>query len=117
MKHLISSTIAAIALTGLTPALAQHNTAQSLANCMVQNSDASDEQVLKDMMIKALQDAPTDELQAITLKMGMTMINIATVDCGMSMSDLEGPVFQGAAEIYGMQMGEKIMGEALAKIG
>ena len=84
---------------------------------MIQNTDASGEQVLKDMMIQALSDAPADQLQSSVLQLGMTMINLATSDCGFSMDNLDSPVFAGAAEIYGMRMGEKIMQEALAKIG
>lgn len=72
---------------------------------------------MKTMMIRALQDAPREELQGITIQLGMSMVTLATVKCGMGMSELESPVFEAAAEIYGMQMGEKIMNKALAKIG
>lgn len=117
MKKVINSLIAVAALACAPIGIAQAQTAQSLANCMVQNSDANDEQALKNMMIRALQDAPANELQTLTMQVGMSMVTIATTDCGIGMSELDGPVFMGAAEIYGTVMGEKIMAEALAKIG
>lgn len=117
MKSLIVPGLIAIALAA-TPALAQDAvTAQGLADCMVENSTDADEALLKDMMIKALQDAPEAELMSSTMAMGMGMVTLATTNCGLDLAGLQTPVFEEAAEIYGMYMGEKIMGEAMAKIG
>lgn len=117
MKYLIAPALVAIAFA-TTPAIAQEEmTAQSLADCMVENSTDADEALLKDMMIKALQDAPEAELMSSTMAMGMGMVTLATTNCGLDLASLQTPVFEEAAEIYGMFMGEKIMSEAMAKIG
>lgn len=115
---LISRTVTLLAFgLCLASANAQPVTSQSLAECMIANTGDTDEAILKKLIIRAMQDAPTEELKSITIEMGMSMVSLATVDCGMDVSDLDGPVFGGAAEIYGQRMGEKLMTEAMAKIG
>lgn len=115
---MINRTITLLAFSlCLASAHAQTLTSQSLAECMIANTGDTDEAILKKLIIRAMQDAPTDELKGITIEMGMSMVSLATVDCGLNMSELDGPVFVGAAEIYGQRMGEKLMTEAMAKIG
>ena len=76
-------------------------TAESLAACMLENSSETEEGALKDLMIKALQDASASELQASTMGFGMSMIALATGTCGMNITQLQEPIFEEAAEIYG----------------
>ena len=80
---LISRTITLFAFgLCLASAHAQTMTSQSLAECMIASSGESDEAILKKLMIRAMQDAPADELKGITIEMGMSMVSLATVDCG-----------------------------------
>lgn len=115
MKSCIAPALVAIAFVS-SPAIAQEAmTAQSLADCMIENSTDTNEDLLKDMMIKALQDAPEAELMSSTIAMGM--VTLATTNCGLDLAGLDSPTFENAAELYGTYMGEKIMGDAMAKIG
>lgn len=117
MKSCIAPALVAIAFAS-SPAIAQEAmTAQSLADCMIENSTDTNEDLLKDMMIKALQDAPEAELMSSTIAMGMGMVTLATTNCGLDLAGLDSPTFENAAELYGTYMGEKIMGDAMAKIG
>ena len=117
MKTLTRILAVSLALTAFSTSAAQQHTAESLSTCMIENSDLQDEQVLKDLIVLAMTDAPRAELQQSTIALGMMMLTLATVDCGMGMGELDGPLFEKAAETYGEHMGLKIMTEALAKIG
>lgn len=103
----------------LTPAsVAQEADASAiLANCMLENTTSVQENLLKDLMVAALKDAPAAELQNKTMGFGMSMITLATSTCELGIDELQGPVFEGAAAIYGEEMGAKIMSKAMAKIG
>lgn len=100
----------------LTGAHAQTMTAESLANCMLENSGENEKTALKNMMIKALSDAPAAELEASTMALGLTIVGLATSNCDMAVGDLTSDMFGDAAELYGMEMGELVMTEAMAKI-
>ncbi|MAK60041.1 MAG: hypothetical protein CMK09_03585 [Ponticaulis sp.] len=119
---MLKSSFIALAAAGavlLSPLSAQAQnttTAAGLAQCMINNSGADEEAIVKDFMVKALTDAPASEIQAALLQLGMKMATMATTNCGVTMSELGGSKFEEAGGIYGEWIGEKVMNDAMAKI-
>ncbi len=105
---------AAVAVSPLA-ALAQVNT--ELTNCMLQQTTAADEQLLKDFMILALQEAPPDQLSAKFTEFSLMMVDLASSRCGIPLSQLENPANIAGVERYGQILGERLFAQALSRIG
>ncbi|MEO1964290.1 hypothetical protein [Hyphomonas sp.] len=89
---------------------------QVLAACMIEHSSETDVATMKSVMLHALQDHE-DEATASLLKLAFSATSIATGDCGMSLSDLDTPLFEDAMQIYGEHLGTVIMERALSFLG
>ena len=101
----------------LSPTANAQTRTQQLADCLLQNASGEDEKLMKDLLIKALQDAPADDLQASAMALGFSIYNLGTSFCEMTPQEVSSGVFEQAAEIYGEALGEKIVTDAFSKIG
>ena len=104
----------AIVFTAI-PAQAETDS-QVLAACMIEHSTETDVAAMKSVMLHALQDHE-EEATASLLKFAFSATSIATSDCGMSLSDLDTPLFEDAMQIYGEHFGTVIMERALSFLG
>lgn len=87
-----------------------------LAQCLIQNTQESDKQTMRDFMIAALQqqkEAATEKMMSF----GMSIAMKATTSCGWTMQELQTPQFEQAVTVYGEFMGEQIMAEAMGGMG
>lgn len=100
----------AIVFTAI-PAQAETDS-QVLAACMIEHSTETDVAAMKSVMLHALQDHE-EEATASLLKFAFS----ATSNCGMSLSDLNTPLFEDAMQIYGEHFGTVIMERALSFLG
>ncbi len=83
----------------------------ALAECLFTNTTAEQTEGMKRFMVHALQEekaGATDEL----LKFSFSTLATATSQCGLSFADVQTPAFEAAMEIYGQQLGVKIMEDA-----
>lgn len=117
MRPLLTIAIIILSASTLAHSSAEELTAESLAGCMMDNSGVEESEALKNLLIDALSDAPREKLQTGTIAVGMQMLTLATVECGMGMEELSSPLFEESARIYGQQLGEKLVTNAMAKIG
>ncbi len=110
---------AAMALCAGTAAAQETTAAESgeaLGACMVEHYTKDHENQFKLMIIDALND-DTAALNKSALAMGMGAIMLATQSCALSMTDLQSPKFEKAAEVYGEAVASKLLNTAMAKIG
>jgi hypothetical protein len=104
----------AIVFTAI-PAQAETDS-QTLAACMIEHSTETDVATMKELMLYALQDQEEQATSSL-LKIAFSATSIATSDCGMSLSDLDSPLFEDAMQIYGEHLGTVIMERALSFLG
>ncbi|KRD49945.1 hypothetical protein IB265_21730 [Ensifer sp. ENS10] len=86
-----------------------------LVQCMLEHTTSDDEAVFKDMMVAAPND-DSGALKASLVQLSSLMMNLALTKCEVGMSMLATPQFQAAAELYGRQVGEKLMKKAFEKL-
>lgn len=96
-------------------ATAQENS--QLTSCMLQQTTAADEQLMKDFMILALQEAPPEQLSQKFTEFSLNMVDLAVSRCGVPITQLEAPQNIAAVERYGQILGERIFAQALGRIG
>lgn len=84
---------------------------EALAECLFTNTTDEQAEGMKRFMVHALQKekaGATDEL----LKFSFSTLATAIPQCGLSFADVQTPAFEAAMELYGQQLGVKIMEDA-----
>ena len=115
LKNFVLGTFAAATLlTGA--ASAQEAEGRALAQCLVDNSTADVEATMKTFFIAALTEDRDTAVTSI-VKVAELIEALAQNTCGIPELELYGDVFNIGAEMYSQYIGEKIMSEAIAKIG
>jgi hypothetical protein len=84
--------------------------------CLIDNSSVNEEDIFRQMLLSALQDEPEKAKENFN-KFGLAILSLATEKCGAALTDLSDPSLQRAVQEYGQFMGEKIMTNALSKMG
>lgn len=111
----------ALAALSLSSAMAQNAPAASasapivperLAACLIEQSTPEIEEAMRLMMIAALQRNRA-EAQQQAMAFGMTLVTVATGQCGVGFDQLQSPEFAAAAQVYGTSVGQRLMTEAL----
>lgn len=87
-----------------------------LADCLSANTTTLIEGQLKEMIVGALTEDKA-KFDSAGLAFGTSIVSLAIEKCGLTLSELEGPVFAQAVEISAGRLGEKVMTEAMAKLG
>lgn len=109
---LAAAAAATLALSGTATA----KTGDELGQCLIANSSADVENAMKEMMIDAFTD-DTEALQTSVVDFSIRMITLGVEACDLDVSLVQTPEVQIGIEQYGAYVGEKIMIEAMAKIG
>ena len=75
-----------------------------------------DETKMKNFLVNALLENK-EETQKALLEVGMLVAQRSMITCGADIKDLESPAFEKAAEIYGAELGARIMEKTMGKLG
>jgi hypothetical protein len=89
---------------------------KALGDCLIANSTAGHERMMKAMMIDALNEN-TEALNNSVLAVTMAVMATGQQACGLKMTDLQKPMFAEGMGVYGEYLGQKIMTNAMAKLG
>ena len=88
---------------------------EALATCLMTHTTDEQAEGMKRFMIHALQQEKAGATEEL-LKFSFGTLATGTSKCGLSFADIDTPDFEAAMEIYGQQLGEKIMSEAMLLI-
>jgi hypothetical protein len=89
---------------------------KTLGDCLIANSTSEHERLMRVMLIDALKE-DTDALNKSLMTLSMAVLATATQSCSLKVSDLQKPQFEEGMGVYGEFLGEKIMTDAMAKLG
>ena len=89
---------------------------KTLGDCLSANSTPAHERMMKTMLIDALNE-DTEALNKSILAVTMAVMATAQQSCGLKMTDLQKPMFAEGMGVYGEYLGQKVMTNAMAKLG
>ncbi len=90
-----------------------------LAACLVASHDPTIEKPFRQVLVMVLSDAPVDaaEARAKFERFGMQIATKAVQSCDVSIASLAGPEAERSFQLYGGWVGEKIMTDAMSRLG
>lgn len=99
------------------PAAAQEEAFDTgrLAACMVENAQETDRQIMRDLIIAALQD-DVPAMRTGVISLGAAMVQLATASCGMGFSELQRIDFEKVGQAFGEILATQMMEEAFSKL-
>jgi hypothetical protein len=116
MKKSMFGAVAVLCLLGGPAWAADALKPEVLLECMLTNSTDEHEKVLSGMFVAAL--AGTDEeLRASFDESSKMMLGLAMNTCQVTEADLQSEAAAQAFSAYGEQLGQRVMGKAMARLG